>query len=98
MPKSRSYKRHHKSKRNNKNFLKKITRTTSRAIPIVASGIKNVGANVANITLKSRPKIEKGLGTLYDGVLTGFDLGVKGIKKGFTTVKGLTGSQTRRHR
>jgi len=91
-------KRTRKTHKKNRGFFKKFTRTTSRAIPIVASGIKNVGTNVANITLKSRSKIEKGLGTLYDGVITGFDLGVKGIKKGITTIRGKGMSKTRRHR
>jgi len=91
-------KRTRKTHKKNRGFFKKITRTTTRAIPIVASGIKNVGTNVANITLKSRPKIEKGLGTLYNGVLTGFDLGVKGIKTGVNVITNNSLSKTRRNR
>jgi hypothetical protein len=98
MPKSRSHKRHHKHKRTNRGLFKKITRTTGRAIPAVASGLRRVGSNVKNITMKSRPVVEKGLGSLYSGVLTGFDLGVKGIKKGIHVIKSKTLSRSRRHR
>ena len=98
MPKTRSHKRHHKHKRTNRGLFKKLRRTTGRAIPAVASGLRRVGSNVKNITIKSRPVVEKGLGTLYSGVLSGFDLGVKGIKKGIHVIKSKTLSRTRRHR
>jgi hypothetical protein len=98
MSKTRSHKRHHKSKKNGRNFFKKIRRTTGRAIPIVASGLKKVGSTVKNITMKSKPTIEKGLGLIYKSVLSGVDLGLKGIKKGIHTIRGKTMSKTRRHR
>jgi hypothetical protein len=97
MPKFRSHKRYHKNKKSNRGFLKKINKTTRRAIPVVASGLKTVGSSVKNITIKSRPVVEKGLGAIYKTVLSGFDLGLKGIKKGIHVIKSKTMSKTRRH-
>jgi hypothetical protein len=95
MSKTRTHKRrHHKSKNFSRGFFRKLRRTTGRAIPAVASGLKRVGSNVKSITMKSKPTVEKGLGAIYKTVLSGFDLGVKGIKKGINVVK----NKTRRHR
>jgi len=94
MPKSRTHKRHNKHKRTNRGLIKNLRRT----IPAVASGLKTVGSKVKNITVKSTPIVEKGIGSLYNGVLTGFDLGVKGVKKGVNLVKMNNSSKTRRHR
>jgi hypothetical protein len=82
MPKFRSHKRNHKNKRTNRGLFKKIKRTTGRAIPVVASGLRRLGSNVKNVTMKTKPVVENSLGTIYKTVLSGFDLGVKGIKKG----------------
>jgi len=98
MPKFRSHKRYHKNKKSNRGFLKKINKTTRRAIPVIASGLKTVGSSVKNITIKSRPVVEKGLGTIYKTVLSGFDLGVKGIKSGLQVIKNKSASKTRRHK
>jgi hypothetical protein len=89
MSKTRTHNRRH-HKRRGRGLFKGLTRTTGR----VASGLKKVGVNVKNITMKSRPKVEKGLGLLYKSVLTGIDLGVKGIKKSVHTIT----RKTRRHR
>ena len=94
MPKTRTHKRNHKNKKSSRGFFKKLRRTTGRAIPVVASGLKRVGSNVKTITMKSKPTVEKGLGAIYKTVLSGFDLGVKGVKKGINIVK----NKTRRHR
>jgi hypothetical protein len=94
MSKTIYHKRHHKSRKTGRGFLKRLRRTSGR----VASGLKNVGSNVKNITMKSKPKVEKGLGLIYNTVLTGVDLGVKGIKTGIHTIRGKTMSKTRRHR
>jgi hypothetical protein len=85
-------------RRSKKSFLNKFSRNATRAIPVIASGIKNVGSDVVMITSKSRPKIEKGLGSIYEGVLTGFDLGVKGLKKGVSAITIKSSSKTRRNR
>lgn len=83
-----------KSRRTHKKrgFFKTLKNTSKKAIPVVASGLKKIGKNVKNITIKSTPTIEKGLGTIYNSVLTGFDLGVKGVKKGVSLVKKTTAS------
>jgi hypothetical protein len=86
------------NRRGKKSLLNKFSRNATRAIPVIASGIKNVGSDVVKITAKSRPKIEKGLGSIYEGVLTGFDLGVKGLKKGVSVVTNAASSKTRRNR
>jgi hypothetical protein len=91
MSKTRSHRRHqHKSKKINRSFFKKLRRTTGRAIPVVASGLKRVGSSVKTITTRSKPVVEKGLGAIYKSVLSGFDLGVKGIR--------VVTNKTRRHK
>uniref|UniRef100_A0A6C0JFF9 Uncharacterized protein n=1 Tax=viral metagenome TaxID=1070528 RepID=A0A6C0JFF9_9ZZZZ len=90
MPKTNSRKRYHKHKKSSRGFLKKLRTTTSKAIPVVASGLKKVGTSVKNITVKSKPTVEKGLSTIYKTVLSGFDLGVKGLKKGINVIKNKT--------
>jgi hypothetical protein len=94
MPKTRTNKRYHKHRKINRGFFGKLRRTTNKALPVVASGLKRVGSNVKNITIKSKPVLEKGLGTIYKTVISGFDLGVKGIKRGVNVIK----SKTRRHK
>jgi hypothetical protein len=98
MSKTRTNKRYNKHKKTNRGFLKKFRRTTSRTLPFVVSGLKKVGNSVKNITMKSRPVAEKGLGAIYKSVLSGFDLGVKGIKKGIHVIKSKSASKTRRHK
>ena len=44
--------------------------------------------------MKSKPAVERGLGTIYNTVFSGLDLGVKGVKKGIRVVT----NKTRRHR
>jgi len=95
MSKTRSHKRrHHKHKKSSRGIFRKIRRTTGRAIPVVASGLKRVGSSVKTITMKSKPAVEKGLSTIYNTVFSGLDLGVKGVKKGIRVVT----NKTRRHR
>ena len=78
-----------KSRRNRgkKSVFKTMRSSTSKAIPAVASGLKNIGMGVKNVTMKSKPAIEKGLGAIYGSVLSGFNLGVKGVKKGINLIK-----------
>lgn len=86
-----------KSRRNRgkKSVFKTIRSTTGKAIPAVASGLKNIGMGVKNVTMKSKPAIEKGLGAIYGSVVSGFNLGVKGVKKGVNFVRH---KKTSRHR
>ena len=64
MPKFRSHKRYHKNKKTNRGFFKKIRTTTNRTIPLVTSGLRRLGSNVKNVTMKSRPVVENSLGTI----------------------------------
>jgi len=67
--------------RSRKNFLKKITRTGKNAIPVVESGLKTVGKTAKVVAVKAAPVVEKGVSSVYNTMVTGFDLGVKGVKK-----------------
>jgi hypothetical protein len=89
-----------KSRRNRgkKSLFKTIRNTTNKAIPAVASGLKNIGMGVKNITLKSKPTIEKGLGVIYGSVVSGINLGVKGVKKGINFVKSKKTSRRKNRR
>jgi hypothetical protein len=96
MTKNTSRKNYHKKTKIG--FFKNLRRKTSRAIPVVASGLKKVGSNVKNMTIKSKPAVEKGLGVIYKTVMSGLDFGLKGIKKGVRVIKSKTMSKTRRHK
>jgi hypothetical protein len=74
MPKSRSRK-YGRSKKSSKNGIRMVT-----------SGVKNVGSTVLNVGKKATPVVEKGVGVIYDTLSSGFNLGVKGIKKGINFV------------
>ena len=87
MYKSRS----RKSKRSNKNSKKPIR--------MVTSGLKRVGSTVVNVTKGAVPMVEKGVGTIYDTLTSGFNLGVKGVKKGINFVgKSTKGRKSRGRR
>lgn len=81
--------------RSNKNFLKKITRTGKRAIPVVKTGLKTVGKTAKVVVMKTEPVIESGVSKVYGTMVEGFDLGVKGVK-GLTSK--MSKSKRRRHR
>lgn len=66
--------------RSKQNFLKKITSTGKRAIPVVKTGLKTVGNTAKVVAVKSVPIIESGVSKIYGTMVEGFDLGVKGVK------------------
>ena len=78
--------------RSKKNFLKKITNTGKRAIPVVETGLKTVGKTAKVVAVKSVPIVEKGVSKIYSTMVRGFDLGVKGLNSKMTK------SKRRRHR
>jgi hypothetical protein len=78
--------------RSKKNFLKKITSTGKRAIPVVETGLKTVGKTAKVVAVKSVPIVEKGVSKIYSTMVQGFDLGVKGLNSKMTK------SKRRRHR
>jgi hypothetical protein len=67
--------------RSRKNFLRKITRTGKNAIPVVETGLKTVGKTAKVVAVKAAPVVEKGVSSVYNTMVTGFDLGVKGVKQ-----------------
>jgi hypothetical protein len=67
--------------RSRKNFLRKISRTGKNAIPVVKSGLKTVGNTAKVVAVKAAPVVEKGVSSVYNTMVTGYDLGVKGVKK-----------------
>ena len=62
--------------RSRKNFLKKISNTGKKAIPV----LKTVGNTAKVVAVKAAPIIEKGVSKVYDTLVTGYDLGVKGVQ------------------
>jgi hypothetical protein len=62
------------------NLFKKIKKTTSKAVPIVKTGLKQVGTTVKNVAVKSAPIVNKGLEGVYGVLATSVDMGIKGIK------------------
>lgn len=66
--------------RSNKNFLKKITNTSKKAIPVVKTGLKKVGNTAKVLAVKTVPIVENGISKIYGTIVNGFNLGVKGVK------------------
>jgi hypothetical protein len=92
-----------KSRRNrSSNILKNIQKTSSKAIPVVGKGLKNVGNIAKNAAMKSKPVIEKGVSAVYGTLAAGFYLGIKGAKNIASNVKNITrkrrASRHRRHK
>ena len=82
--------------RSRKNFLRKISRTGKNAIPVVKSGLKTVGNTAKVVAVKAAPVVEKGVSSVYNTMVTGFDLGVKGVKQ-FSSKKSRS-KRSKRHR
>jgi len=94
-----------KSRRNVRSVMKTIKKTTSRALPVVDNGLKKVGTATKVVLKKSIPVVEKGVSVVYGTMATGFDLGIKGVKKVAKGVKArtmrsrsLAGGKSRRRR
>lgn len=88
---SRKYNKSRRSSKKRPSFMKNVSKTTYKAIPYVKKGLKNVGSATMTVTKQATPVIEKGLGVVYGTLASGFDLGVKGLKKGINFVS--TGSK-----
>lgn len=80
----------HKSRSSHKlrksSLFKGLKKTTSKAVPMVKSGLKSVGSTVKTVAIKSAPTVNKGLEGVYGALATGFDMGIKGVSKGVSTV------------
>ena len=81
--------------RSRKNFLRKITNTGKNAIPVVKTGLKTVGKTAKVVAVKAAPIVKKGVSSVYNTMVTGFDLGLKGVKQ-FSSKSRRT--KRRRHR
>ena len=79
-----------KSRRNVRSVMKTLKKTTARALPVVDNGLKTVGMATKGAIKKSIPVVEKGVSAVYGTMATGFDLGIKGVKKVAKGVKART--------
>ena len=96
MPKSHKRRSHHKSRSSRKSgLLKSFNNTSSKAVPMVKSGLKSVGSTVETVAIKSAPTINKGLEGVYGALATGFDMGIKGVSKGVSKVSKMSKSRSR---
>jgi len=77
--------------RSRRNFLKKITNTGKKAIPV----LKTVGKTAKVVAVKAAPIVEKGVSEVYDTMVTGYDLGVKGVQS--ISSKKSKSRRTKRH-
>ena len=86
-----------KSRKNSKKHgtLKKIMKTTEKAIPVIGEGLKTVGNTAKVAVVKSAPIVEKGASVVYGTLATGFDMGIKGVK---TVAKGVSKKRSSRRR
>lgn len=90
----------HKRRSSKKSSLfKGLKKTTTKAVPMVKSGLKSVGSTVKTVAIKSAPTVNKGLEGVYGALATGFDMGIKGVSKGVSTVSKMTKKtrSSRRH-
>lgn len=73
-----------RSKSRKSGIVKSLKKSTSKAVPMVKSGLKTVGATVKTVAIKSAPTVNKGLEGVYGALATGFDMGLKGVSKGYS--------------
>ena len=66
--------------RKNKGYFRKVKNTTRVIIPVVKTGLKNVGSVAKGVAIKAVPIVEKGASTVYSTLATGFNLGIQGAK------------------
>ena len=87
-----------RSKSRKSSMMKSWKKTTSKAVPMVKSGLKSVGATVKTVAIKSAPTVNKGLEGVYGALATGFDMGIKGVSKGVKTVSKMSKkNRSKRH-
>jgi hypothetical protein len=60
--------------------LKKIKKSTLKALPVVNKGLEQIGTTAKDAAIKSKPYVEKGVSVVYDSLAKGFDLGIQGAK------------------
>ncbi len=82
--------------RSKKNFLKKLTNTGKKAIPVVKTGLKKVGNTAKVLAVKTAPIVENGISKIYGTIANGFNFGVNGVK-GLTSKMSRKGRSKRRY-
>jgi hypothetical protein len=70
-----------KTRKNKKNYLRKLSRTGKKAIPIVKTELKKVGKTAKVVAVRAAPVVEKGISNIYGTIMKGFNLGVKGVRR-----------------
>jgi len=83
-------KSHRRRSSKKSSIFKGLKKTTTKAVPMVKSGLKSVGSTVKSVAIKSAPTVNKGLEGVYGALATGFDMGIKGVSKGVSTVSSMT--------
>jgi hypothetical protein len=83
-------KSHRRRSSKKSSLFKGLKKTTTKAVPMVKSGLKSVGSTVKSVAIKSAPTVNKGLEGVYGALATGFDMGIKGVSKGVSTVSSMT--------
>jgi autotransporter adhesin len=84
-----------KSRKSRQNVVKNIAKTANKALPVVDKSLERVGNTAKNVAKSSAPVIEKGVSAVYDTMVTGLDLGIKGAK---SVARGVSRSKRRRSR
>lgn len=73
-----------------KSIIKTVTKTSRQVLPVVDDGLQKVGTAAKYVATTSVPIVEKGVSAVYGTMATGFDLGVKGVKR---VARGVTKSK-----
>jgi len=80
---AKTRKHHRTSKRHGKNkLMRRLRKTTAKALPAIKRGLKNVGESVSNAAKKSAPTIKKGANVILSKLSEGFDMGIQSTQKG----------------
>jgi hypothetical protein len=74
-------KSHRRRSSKKSSLFKGLKKSTTKAVPVIKSGLKSVGSTVKTVAIKSAPTVNKGLEGVYGALATGFDMGVKGVSK-----------------
>lgn len=80
------------------NILKSVKKTSKRVLPTIVKGFKTVKTTAKDVAEVSVPVVEKGVSAVYGTMATGFDLGIKGVRRVGNDAKGMTKGMTKSKR
>lgn len=63
------------------NVMKTIKKTADKTLPVVDKSLKKIGHTAKDVAEASIPIVEQGVSAVYGTMVTGLDLGVKGVKR-----------------